>query len=178
MEVIILKHIKSGSIALLLFGIVLAVTGIAGADQVVPAVPETQTLGTVTTADIVGLAMETDTGAWSLTSGGIPINPEDPVVAGYPDWEHSYWGSFQNFVVDWEADHHPDGTHLQDYLGDIILNPQDYTNGPEKAVTANALLIWLQNQGGLHAPPLYDKEIRYTTAYDANIVAQVEKRRS
>ncbi len=67
-----LKHSKFGVITLLLFGMVIALTGIVCADQVVPAVPETQTLGTVTTADVVGLAMETDAGAWTLTN--------DPVV--------------------------------------------------------------------------------------------------
>ena len=40
------------------------------------------------------------------------------------------------------------------------------------SASAGALLAYLQAQGGLHDPPLYDKEVRYTTAYDANIVAQ------
>ena len=63
-----LKYIKLGVIALLLFGMVIGLTGIVCADQVVPAVPETQALSTVTTADVVGLAMETDAGAWTLTN--------------------------------------------------------------------------------------------------------------
>ena len=54
---------------LLLFGMVIVLTGIACADQVVPAVPETQTLVTVTTADVVGLATENDAVTWSITSG-------------------------------------------------------------------------------------------------------------
>ena len=47
---------------------VIALTGIVCADQVVPAVPETQSLVTGTTADVVGLATETDAGAWTLTN--------------------------------------------------------------------------------------------------------------
>ena len=68
-----LKHIKIGVIALLIFGMVFAFTGIVCADQGVNATPETQSLGTTTTADVVGLAMETDAGVWTLTnnpSGG------------------------------------------------------------------------------------------------------------
>ena len=63
-----MKHSKLGVITLLLFGMVIALTGIVCADQPVPAVPETQTLSTVTTADVVGIAMETDAGAWTLTN--------------------------------------------------------------------------------------------------------------
>ena len=69
-----MKCIKFGAITLLLFGMVIALTGIVCADQVVPAVPETQTLGTVTTADVVGLVMETDAGAWTLTNDPVVIN--------------------------------------------------------------------------------------------------------
>ena len=63
-----LKHIKFGVITLLLFGMVIVMIGIVCADQGVRAVPETQTLGTVTTAEVVGLTMETDAGAWTLTN--------------------------------------------------------------------------------------------------------------
>ena len=63
-----LKHNKFGVITLLLFGMVIAFTGIVCADQPVPAVPETQTLGTTTTADVVGIVMETDAGVWTLTN--------------------------------------------------------------------------------------------------------------
>ena len=65
-----MKPGKLGVITLLLFGMVIGLTGIMCADQPVPAVPETQTLGTVTTADVVGIAMETDAGAWTLTNSG------------------------------------------------------------------------------------------------------------
>ena len=63
-----MKHIKFGVIALLLFGMVFVLTGIVCADQGVNATPEIQSLGTATTADVVGLAMETDAGTWTLTN--------------------------------------------------------------------------------------------------------------
>ena len=78
-----MKHSKSGVIALLLFAMVIVLTGIVCADQPVPAVPETQTLSTVTTADIVGLVMETDAGAWTLTNDpreGYTITPPGEIM--------------------------------------------------------------------------------------------------
>ena len=69
-----LKHIKFGVITLLLFGMVIALTGIVCADQVVKATPETQSLSTVTTADVDGLAMETDAGVWTLTNDPLTQN--------------------------------------------------------------------------------------------------------
>jgi hypothetical protein len=48
---------------------VIFMTGIVCADPVVPAVPETQALSTVTTADVAGLVMETDAVAWTLSNG-------------------------------------------------------------------------------------------------------------
>jgi hypothetical protein len=74
MEVTKLNHNKSKVIALLLLGMVTALMGFACADQVVPAVPETQTLATVTTADVVGLVTENDAGAWTLTNDPVVID--------------------------------------------------------------------------------------------------------
>ena len=79
-----MKHSKSGVITLLLFGMVIVLTGIVCADQVVPAVPETQTLSTVTTADVVGLAMETDAGAWTLTNPNAIYSISIPNPTGEP----------------------------------------------------------------------------------------------
>ena len=47
-------------------------TSIAYADQSIPAVTESQILSTVTSADIVGLTMETDAGIMSISYGGSP----------------------------------------------------------------------------------------------------------
>ena len=67
---------------------VIGLTGIVVADQVVPAVPETQALSTVTTSDVVGLAMETDAGAWTLT--------RDPLVL----YTYNFGAGFGFFVPD------------------------------------------------------------------------------
>jgi hypothetical protein len=56
-------------VLLLLFGIVIGLTSIVCADPGVPAVPETQMISTVTSSDVVGLTMETDAAAWTLSSG-------------------------------------------------------------------------------------------------------------
>ncbi len=168
----ILKGFKFGVFTLLLVGVVIALTGIAWADQVVPAVPETQTLGTRTTVDILGLATENDAATWSVTSGGVPLSGTDPVVATWPGWATSPMGSYADYLTaTWniDKDNYPD-LHLQDELSYFADHPDYYS--PEVSASAGALLAYLQAQGGLHDPPLYDKEVRYTTAYDANIVAQ------
>jgi hypothetical protein len=48
---------------------VIVLTGVVSADPGVNATPETQTISTITTGDVVGLAMETDAAAWTLSSG-------------------------------------------------------------------------------------------------------------
>lgn len=73
-----MKHNKIGVITLLLFGIVIGLTGIVCADPGVNATPETQALSTVTSADVVGLVMETDAGTWTISDG---------------DRIYTYWGT-------------------------------------------------------------------------------------
>ncbi len=147
---------------------VLALTGIVSADQVVPAVPETQGLVTGTVASVDGLVMETDAASWSISTGGIPLSGNDPVMANYPGYNISFWESYQEFLDDYNAFLHffPTG-HLQDYL-ESYINAENVSH----VTDAQTLLNWAQTQGGLHDPPLYDREVRYTTAYDATIVAQ------
>lgn len=48
---------------------VIVLTGVVSADPGVNATPETQTISTITTGDVVGLTMETDAAAWTLSSG-------------------------------------------------------------------------------------------------------------
>jgi hypothetical protein len=168
-----LKPGKFGVITLLLFGMVIALTGIVCADQPVPAVPETQTLGTITTADVEGIAMETDAASWTISSGGIPISGTDPLLAGYPGWS-SWPDGYGGFLADWdwwlELEEGPNFPHLQDMLEGLIDTPGGARGN--KAAAAQSLLNWLQTQGSIQNPTLNDQEIRYTTAYDANIVAQ------
>jgi len=63
------KFSKFGVITLLLFGIIIAFTGIVCADPSVRAVPETQTISTVTSGNVIGLTMETDAATWTISSG-------------------------------------------------------------------------------------------------------------
>ena len=70
-----LTPVKSVIIALLLFGLVLALSGIVWADQGVRAVPETQTITTGTTFIADGLVTENDALAWTLSNQSIVAIP-------------------------------------------------------------------------------------------------------
>jgi hypothetical protein len=138
-------------------------------------VPETQSLVTGTTADVVGLAMETDAGAWTLTNSEtmytyaysgtgvlMYLSPEDAaqlLAAG---------GSYTLFP----------GTNVVD----VISVPWSLLNqnraGAPTQTWAERLSYYPPSyaetvmQGGLHTGILNPGQVQYTTAYDANIVAQ------
>ena len=63
-----LTHIKYGVIALLLFGMVIALTGSVMADGRVSQTPEIQVVSTATFIDAIGTVSETDSLAWVLTN--------------------------------------------------------------------------------------------------------------
>jgi hypothetical protein len=173
-----LKHSKIGIITLLLFGMVIALTGIVCADQVVPAVPETQVLSMVTTADVVGLALETDAGVWTLTTGGgtsytltykgsgqmfgLGTAAEQALIAG--------GGSFSIIPVDNLISMKvPESMLNQIVPGWGVVTWQgllDGNSGEGGAYNLNVV------NGGIHTGALDPGQIQYTTAYDANIVAQ------
>ena len=100
-----LKYSKIGVIALLLLGVLIGLTGIVCADPGVNATPETQTISTVTSADVVGLAMETDAATWTISGG---------------DRIFTYWGSWDDptalngyevaqYTTSYDANHHSAG---------------------------------------------------------------------
>ncbi len=166
-----LKLSKIGVITLLLFGIVISFTGIVCGDPGVPAKSETQVISTETIADVVGTVMDTDAVTWSTTTGGIPISGDDPILANYPFWASSPFGSYQEFKDIWDHDSQIwTGVHLQDLWNYIINNPDKYSD--QYLVWAKNFKNWAQNQGDLNNRILYDGEVRYSTSYDANIVAQ------
>ena len=148
---------------------VIALTGIVCADQVVPAVPETQGLVTGTTADVIGLATETDAGAWSITSGGIPLNATDPVVAAWPGWPSTGGLSYASFVDAYsEALAEAPGMTLQDFINYQFENNPD----PLPRDMMQNLKSYLSGQSSLNDIPLQNSQVRYTTVYDSNIVGQ------
>jgi hypothetical protein len=170
-----MRHIRIGVIALLIFGMVIALTSIVCAETGVNATPETQSLGTTTTADVVGLVMETDAGVWTLTNN--PSGGSGTTV---------YVGASQ--IID------------EDFIDDISAVGGTVTGGPSVytvTIPDSALgLPWpggpgtyqemIENSfetaystshiagasGGIHTGALDPGQIQYTTAYDANIVAQ------
>jgi hypothetical protein len=177
-----LKHNKFGVITLLLFGMVIGLTGIVCADTGVNATPETQSLGTVTTADVVGLAMETDAGAWTLTDD--PPSETMIVLTGNNQPLVDPGGVAQQQLIN------AGGSITFDPNTDAILSisipeslvPQQFGNIPGE--TWHDLITFLTtNMGynqnimagtsnGIHTGALDQNQVQYTTAYDANIVAQ------
>jgi len=192
--VIELKHIKIGVIALLLFGIVFALTGIVCADQGVNATPETQSLGTTTTADVVGLAMETDAGAWTLTYDPPRSTSELNVFTGYVGFSDSHPGTateLQEISNELTAN----GGFIittpssgQIYISQLVVPStmlnQNLPSGPISSgfATYGSLGNFIDpsptktpgiySENGIHTGVLDPGQIQYTTAYDANIVAQ------
>jgi hypothetical protein len=175
-----LKLSKFGVITLLLFGMVIALTGIVCADRVVPAVPETQSLVTGTTADVVGLAMETDAGAWTLTngenldvfSGGahdiMSLEPNDPNIkqliagGGSVTWDSPGSAFFTQMVIP------------QSMLNTPVADPGFFGFTNWQSVETLLLNYYTKNvlAGGIHTGALNPNQVQYTTAYDADIVAQ------
>lgn len=148
----------------------MALTGIVCADQPVPAVPDIQGISTVTSMDIIGITTVTGAVAWALDDPqGYPVSLTDPILMNYPNWGTDYpdgsgWGSYADFLD--YANYWGLSTVRDMIEGDIALNDGYQTDADV------ALANWLQGQGGLQNPTLFDREVRYSTAYDANVVAQ------
>jgi hypothetical protein len=184
-----LKLSKIGVITLLLFGLVIGMTGIVCADQVVPAVPETQELMTTTTAEVVGLATETDAGAWTLTnnpssSSGMTVFV---VTAALGTGVEGDLDSISQFAAALQT-LGGSMTYVQDGPGDLYQITQ--MNIPTSALSrtygagtwawqgALAILhggysyVIPGTTNGIHEGVLNSGQVQYTTAYDANIVGQ------
>jgi hypothetical protein len=187
--VIKLKNNKIGVIALLLFGMVMVMTCIVNADTGVNATPETQSLGTVTTADVVGLVMETDAGTWTLTNDPLVLytvsntTPSEIYSPGYSKEEADVWQSVLEaaggslVTVPDLAYPGPGVIIIQISVPESLLNSQV----PIMGGTWQALLSSLKSYGydgpvitgnGIHTGALDPGQVQYTTAYDATIVAQ------
>jgi hypothetical protein len=163
---------------------VIALTGFVCADQVVPAVPETQTLGTVTTADVVGLAMDTDAGAITLTNDPIVLYQYIGIGQGV------LWTSTANFGPYVEQVQNAGGSIIWHDLGGLayidqliipasLLNQQQPDGSPPGWTWQNGIDVtaggWTGptiTGKGIHTGALDPGQVQYTTAYDANIVAQ------
>jgi hypothetical protein len=156
-----LKHINLGGFALLLFGMAIALTSIVCADQPVPAVPEAQTLGTVTTADVVGLTMETDAGTWSLAGVGMLPGYDSPIWANAPGSNYELLGGMtylQYIKAFYIAAYLSTGISWEDYWSQLL-------NASDPQVKINMTNMY--NYAVSHNPTN-----QYATIYDANIMAQ------
>jgi hypothetical protein len=166
-----IKLKNTGSIALLVIVILITLACSVFADRNIPATPEIQGLSTSTGMNVQGTITETDSAAWSANANGIPLRGDDPVVAQWPGWAASYWGSYANYLAtEWQPDitNYPDA-HLQDELEYNINHPTSYP--PDLVASSQALLTWLQNQGSSLNPPLNDQEVQVTTGYNDQLMA-------
>jgi hypothetical protein len=154
-------------------------TGVVYADQPVPATPETQTLSTGTTADVVGLAMETDAGTWTTTNDPVVIDSYTN-ASGFMFLLPSQYSLIQ-------AQLQSAGGSIEGYnnYGVIVVTklnlPESLLNQPylgESFTWAESLPYFTYKGSpiisgkGIHNGALDPGQIQYTTAYDANIVAQ------
>ncbi len=170
---------KPGVITLLLFGMVIGLTGIVCADQPVPAVPETQTLATTTTADVVGIVMETDAGVWTLTNSGqtmyssiLPPPGTAYLICGPLSQAQLLEAGGSFILVPWSS-----GLAIQVTVPESLMdtNRLEGSGRTWREVLAEGdTLDWVTKvlSGGIHAGVLNPGQVQYTTAYDANIVAQ------
>lgn len=152
---------------------VFAFTGIVCADQGVNATPETQSLGTTTTADVVGLAMETDAGVWTLTnnpSGGsamtVFIGPAEELSLDFMNNIIAVGGTFDIGEAETTI------TLPDSALGLPYPGGGTYQGAIEKIMIIDTTTHIGGAPGGIHTGVLDPGQIQYTTAYDANIVAQ------
>jgi hypothetical protein len=176
--VIELKLSKFGVISLLLFGMIIGLTGIVCADPGVNATPETQSLSTMTTVDVVGLATETDAGTWTLTN--------DPLVlytftttSTFPPMDPSQYATIQaQLQAAGGGLVGPPGAITQINIPESLLNEQitgtgnTYQKMINKYTTQGYVGSPVIMGAGIHTGALHENQVQYTTAYDANIVAQ------
>jgi hypothetical protein len=186
-----LKHINFGVITLLLFGMVILLTGIVSADQPVPAVPETQGLLTSTYIDTVGMATETDAGAWQLTnnaasmvvlSSTLGTTTYAPLSWFTADGISQLLASGGSYTLEPEIVPQsfatmsiPSSLLSQPISGGLYGIPATWQRVVEVLTSTGALGFYYQStnvSGGLHTGTLNPGEVQYTTAYDANVVAQ------
>ena len=170
---------KKIGVIIIACAMLIALTGFAMADRVVPAVPETQGIVTTTVANVDGLVMETDAGVWTLTdnpykstqisgAAGLhliltPAEITQLTAAG---------GSYKVNAA---------GIVTQITVPDSLVNVQvvDFTNPVATwgtfvtelaALNPTATVTTLDS--GIHTGILNTGQVQYTTSYDKNIVAQ------
>jgi len=172
---------KKIGVIIIACAMLIALTGFAMADRVVPAVPETQGIVTTTVANVDGLVMETDAGVWTLTDNPAKTYQFNS-AAGYIDDLNdaslaqlvAAGGSYKlNAAGDITQLTIPDSL-LPQQMADVE-NFKDYGTwaaflADEGAEPEDATLTTLDS--GIHTGILNTGQVQYTTSYDKNIVAQ------
>jgi hypothetical protein len=154
-----MRKIQIGVISLIAVLLLIVCICIVFADRNIPAEPQIQGLSTGTGMNVQGTILETDSGSWSVDANGIPLSGNDPILAQYPNWADTSWGSYAVFLNNWNTN------DLVNYPGltlDDLLNFGIASNVPG----IQDLKTWLQNQGSLLNPPLQSEEVQYTSGYN------------
>ena len=157
---------------------VIVLNGIVCADPGVNATPETQTLSTATSADVMGIVMETDAGTWTLTNSGSAlhtlVNPGDAETMRPPSENlEQVLAAGGNYIL---LPTDP-GVVISLSIPESLLDQQraDGSGHTWREFIAQSITLgWIYSasQGGIHTGALDPGQVQYTTAYDAHIVAQ------
>jgi hypothetical protein len=149
------------------------------ADQPVPATPETQGLVTSTETDVVGIATETDVGAWTLTNGGPTLyhysNIGGSAFYGLSPEQKAQLISAGGSFTPAPAIFGPAAVATVS-IPDSLLN----TEMPFLGMTWGQWTTFLVGggytssiiNGGIHTGTLNPGQVQFTTAYDASILGQ------
>ena len=123
---------------------------------------------TVTTAEVVGIAMETDAGAWTLTD-----DPRAGYTIAFPGGEMLAMQKSDCDAIDRSWWYFKKELFIPSSLLDIAM--ASGTSGPwgqylSDLINNHGATATLK--GGIHTGALDENQVQYTTAYDASIVAQ------
>jgi len=164
---------KKSGILVIALALLFLVTGFVMADPGVNATFETQGVALVTSIQATGNMYSSADVTWSGDGGGIITSGEDPVLAGYPNWnDYPLGGGYEQWLITWtSAQSQYPGLTLQD----LNAYYQKYFPGTPYTLFFADLTSWAEQQtvGGLLDKQLRDNEVRYTTTYSEDTQSNV-----
>ena len=183
---------KKIGVIIIACAMLIALTGFAMADRVVPAVPSSPGIVTTTVKNVEGTFTETVSAAMTLTDNPYKSHQLSAAagVLGNDGWLSvgevnqllAAGGSFKGTPTFDGPDGALDGYHITELIvPDSLMNVQDvyYTKTPKTwaevyagLVAANPTAIVSDIDSGIHTGILNTGQVQYTTSYDSSIVAQ------
>lgn len=181
---------KSFSVILIGLAMLVALTGIAMAEQVVPAVPSHQGVSTSTVANVDGLVMESDSLAMTLTNNPTVVHTLTTATGiNTPIWVGNPFAltMFNQGVAQLTAAGGSIAWHIGPFGGVVVdslsvpdsaMTTQVVNGGPMTWGTIYAMLkaipgvVSVDVNQGIHGGMISPGQTQYSTAYNAEIVAQ------